>query len=75
MKGMRAKVNYYAFLLRLWRETNTLWHASLENPHTGERRAFATLEQLSEYLTQALPSGFSAVDRKDQAPTEQADVE
>lgn len=47
--------NYQAYLLRLWR-TNVnasgppIWRASLEEPHTGERLGFATLEQLFTYL-------------------------
>jgi hypothetical protein len=48
--GQRA---YQAFLLRLWQEQRdgqTLWRASLENPHTGERLGFAGLTQLFAYL-------------------------
>jgi hypothetical protein len=49
---MSARLGYRAYLLRLWRETDTRWRASLEDPHTSERRAFATLEQLLEFLAQ-----------------------
>jgi hypothetical protein len=28
----------------------TLWHASLEDPHTGERCGFADLDRLFDYL-------------------------
>lgn len=47
--------NYHAYLLRLWRvETQhsgaATWHASLEDPHTGLRLGFATLELLFAYL-------------------------
>lgn len=44
--------NYCSYLLRLWRsETSDLgWRASLEDPRTGERVGFATLEQLFAYL-------------------------
>jgi hypothetical protein len=48
---MRDGVTYRAFLLRLWRGSGDQWYASLDDPHTGERRAFATLEQLVEFLT------------------------
>ncbi len=46
---------YQAYLLRLWR-VNTgraiVWHASLEDPHTGERKAFADLHALLAFLEQ-----------------------
>jgi hypothetical protein len=47
---MSADKLYRAFLLRLWCATNAQWRASLEDPHTGQRRAFATLDKLVEYL-------------------------
>jgi hypothetical protein len=44
---------YQAYLLRLWRESSQqTWRAMLEDPHTGDQRAFATLEQLFTYLQQ-----------------------
>ena len=45
--------DYLAYMLRLWRvntSTGPVWRASLESPHTGERRGFATLEHLFAYL-------------------------
>ena len=47
--------NYHAYLLRLWRVDLdrpgvAAWRASLEDPHTGLRLGFATLEQLFAYL-------------------------
>lgn len=42
-----------SYILRLWREDqshNTGFRASLEDPHTGERFGFASLEQLFAYL-------------------------
>lgn len=45
--------NYYAFLLRLWREEEQMpWRASLEDPHTGEKVHFAELEKLVAFLRQ-----------------------
>jgi len=47
-----GKKKYRAYLLRLWR-SETLdqgWRASLEDPHTGERIGFASLEQLFAFL-------------------------
>lgn len=47
----KATDDYYAYLLRLWREAGeTHWRASLENPSTGERLGFATLDRLVKYL-------------------------
>ena len=43
----------HSYLLRLWR-TDSLgssnWQASLEDPHTGQRIGFASLEQLFGFL-------------------------
>ena len=43
---------YRSYLLRVWRaETrDACWHASLEDPRTGDRVGFACLEQLFAYL-------------------------
>jgi hypothetical protein len=44
---------YLAFMLRLWDVGNSedpVWRASLENPHTGERRTFASKKALFAYL-------------------------
>jgi hypothetical protein len=42
---------YLAFLLRLWREGETAsWRAMLEDPHTGERRGFADLNKLFDFI-------------------------
>jgi hypothetical protein len=45
--------NYLAYLLRLWREgssESTRWRASLQDPHTGERVGFASLEDMFGFL-------------------------
>jgi hypothetical protein len=51
--------DYQSYLLRLWRvrssaaspsHEESIWRASLEHPHTGERVGFATLDDLVEYL-------------------------
>lgn len=51
--------DYLSYLVRLWRarddqfapgEGLTVWRASIENPHTGERRAFRSLDALVAYL-------------------------
>ena len=44
---------YIAYLLRLWQvesRIKPIWHASLEDPHTGERRGFADLKGLFAFL-------------------------
>lgn len=46
---------YHAFLLRFWRDDETVpWRIQLEDPHTGERRGFASLEQMIAYLGERL---------------------
>jgi hypothetical protein len=44
---------YLSYLLRLWEASSggeLVWRASLEDPHTGERRGFAGLGELIAYL-------------------------
>lgn len=51
---------YRAYLLRLWRSgkgVHAVWHASLEHPHTGERRGFATLASLFAFLEEQTRAG------------------
>ncbi len=49
----QTQANYWAFLLRLWRETPDLpFRAMLEDPHTGERHGFANMTQLIFFLQQ-----------------------
>lgn len=64
---MNAGVNYRAYLLRLWRATDAQWRAALEDPHTGERRAFASLEKLAQYLISATQSGFAPAEPNERA--------
>ncbi len=50
---------YLAFMLRFWQVDSDgapVWRASLENPHTGERRGFASMEALFEFLRASLAS-------------------
>ncbi len=51
--GAREPRDYAAYLLRLWRERtgeSIRWRASLQDPHSGERAGFASLEELFEFL-------------------------
>jgi hypothetical protein len=48
---------YMAFLLQLWcvtDEDGVVWHASLEDAYTGERKGFANVQILYAFLTQQL---------------------
>jgi hypothetical protein len=46
------QLDYQSYLLRLWRakEGEEGWRASLESAQTGERKGFATLDALFEYV-------------------------
>ena len=56
MKSVEREKNYRSYLLRLWKDDSVEdigaqdWHIALENPFTGERRRFATLNDLFNYL-------------------------
>ncbi len=44
---------YISYLLRLWQIKSggeLVWRASLESPHTGERKGFASLDDLFAFL-------------------------
>ena len=59
---------YCAYLLRLWeecgddREQLPTWRCSLEDPHTGDRRGFASLELLIAFLQAQLVEQCRSVD-------------
>jgi hypothetical protein len=49
----KERPEYLSYLLRLWRvsgEDKAVWRASLESPHTGERRGFGDLAGLFTFL-------------------------
>jgi len=56
---------YQAYMLRLWQERPAsserpaVWRFSLEDPHTGKRRGFASLEELVTFLQRQLTEGES----------------
>ncbi len=58
---------YVAYMLRLWQVAggeSPVWRASLEEPRTGELRAFASLEALVAFLgdlTRVQPDPQTAV--------------
>jgi len=44
-------VEYFSYLLRMWRTgKESAWRASLEDPRTGERLGFGSLEALWAFL-------------------------
>jgi hypothetical protein len=52
-KGMAKKRLHAVYLLSLWQahtEGEPIWRAWLECPSTGERRGFATLDDLCGYI-------------------------
>ena len=53
MSTYASKRPYHSYLLRLWpanHQGQVTWRASLENPQTGERLGFASLERLFAFL-------------------------
>jgi hypothetical protein len=62
---------YVAYLLRLWRVVSDdgahspVWRASVEDPHTGQRRGFADLDRLYDFLRQETEGVADAQDSPD----------
>lgn len=50
MTSKQTQPAYRAFLVRLWQESENNWRATLEDPHTGQRRAFADVDTLLAYI-------------------------
>ena len=51
----REQGSYLSYVLRLWKtksEHEGIWRASLQDPHTGERKGFANLKDLFTFLEQ-----------------------
>lgn len=51
---------YLSYLLRLWqvkRNGDVIWRASLDNPHSGERRGFHNLAALMDFLSTQVQEG------------------
>jgi hypothetical protein len=63
-----SKRYYLAYLVRLWREEGddrTIWRASVEDPHTAERRGFSDLSRLFEFLRQQTETASREPDDQD----------
>lgn len=51
----RTTPTYIAYLVRLWREdSTTTWRGTLEDPHTGQRYAFADVEALLDHIREEM---------------------
>lgn len=69
------KRSYHSYLLRLWPahdQEQITWRASLENPQTGERLGFASLDRLFTFLRDQTAE-FSG-DEEQSPPVKQGDV-
>ena len=64
---------YKSYLVRLWQTASSgewVWRASIENAHTGERKGFARLELLFQFLEEK--AGGTASEVKPRAEPEQS---
>ncbi|MBK8988740.1 MAG: hypothetical protein IPM39_22150 [Chloroflexi bacterium] len=60
--------NYYAYLIRLWRENeHQPWCAELVSPQSGEAQRFASPEQAYAFLQQKLEREIECRDRDNSA--------
>lgn len=51
------QTRYVSYLLRLWQDNddqNPMWRASLQNSLTGERMAFASVDQMFAFVHRQL---------------------
>lgn len=47
--------NYLAYLVRLWRSEETgVWHATLQDPHSGQQFRFESVASLFDFLRNQL---------------------
>lgn len=53
--------DYFSYLLRFWRTgPDRPWRASLEDPRTGERWGFGSLEALLDFLIRQMNQSLQA---------------
>ena len=67
----KEEQRYRSYLVRLWQTESSsewIWRASTENAHTGERRGFARLELLFQFLEEE--AGGAACEVKPRAELE-----
>jgi hypothetical protein len=66
-----------SYLLRLWqveRDGELVWWASLENPRTGERQAFADLAELFAFLDEKTVNWLKPTGESDLSPAGKSKV-
>ena len=62
------EMGYRSFLLRLWyfkQNGELAWRASLENPRTGQKHVFTSLETMHEFLRNLGEILVSELEEKD----------
>ena len=78
MSDVEARRRYCAWLLRCWEvrghgsESRMTWRYSLEDPHSGGRRGFASFEALVAHLRAEL--GLDATEPAETAPAAPPDA-
>jgi hypothetical protein len=50
MQKQNNQPGYRAFLIRLWREDENSWRGTVEDPHSGQQKAFAEVDLLLAYI-------------------------
>jgi hypothetical protein len=65
----KEKSDYLSYLLRLWRESEekTAWRASIESSRTGERKGFASLDDLFDFLRRQIGAASDAMETETRA--------
>lgn len=66
-KPVNSNKEYRAYLVRMWpvcSSGQTIWRASVEDAHSGERRAFADLAHLFAFLQEAALSNLPKQDKE-----------
>ncbi len=61
------KVFYFSYLLRVWRvvrDDELIWMASLEDPRTGRRQSFTSLEDIYVFLWKEIQQSNVQADHK-----------
>lgn len=61
----------FSLLVRLWNDTSReepAWRASIEDPTTGERKGFASLEALIQFLRSITQTDSPDKEQDDQNP-------
>jgi hypothetical protein len=73
---MSKLLRYLSFLLRLWKikqNGKDIWRASLEDPHTGEQRGFASMGLMFAFLMeQILRSAGNEQNNRLSEPTDES---